>query len=209
MTHTIENRNDRLQNIKNTIFCKQKKHVRNEEKIHIHLHIENTATPFQLLLRGGKGLESAGKMTQLERLRLDAITSQSGRLLSNSKHHFDDVVDVRLGVGSARNRQAHQVHGCRHLGPVRLSAKHDSADLASADSTGTIELDGQRLTRILQRRDVRQHSASIDVHSVAAHGLNDRNAGGDQSLAQVSSRLDAILQVVVVDTFGQANCQSL
>ena len=90
------------------------------------------------------------------------------------------VVDVALGVGPARDRQADEVHRRRRLGPVRVPPEHHRPDLAAADPALHVEGDGQRLARVLQRRDVRQERPRVEVDGVAADRPDDRHAGRRQ-----------------------------
>ena len=51
---------------------------------------------------------------------------------------------------------------------------------------------------------MRQERARVEVDRVAADGLDDRDAGRVERLAEVGGRADAVAQVVLVDDLAQA-----
>ena len=111
---------------------------------------------------------------------------------------LDHVVDVALGVGPSRDGETDEVHRRRRLRSVGMPAEHHGADLASPDPAGAIELHGQRLTRELERRDVRQERPRIEIDRVAAEWLDARDAGLDERVAEVGGRTRAIPEIVLV-----------
>jgi len=58
----------------------------------------------------GEGLEAGGEVAELGRLRDDPEAAQVGGLLGHRGDDLDDVIDVALGVGPARDGEADEVH---------------------------------------------------------------------------------------------------
>ncbi len=114
------------------------------------------------------------------------------------------VVDVALGVGPARDREADEVHGRRGLGPVGVPPEHDGADLAAADPALVVEGDGQRLAGVVERRDVGEEGPGVEVDGVAADRPDDGHARLRQRLAEIGGAGDPVAQVVIVDHLAQA-----
>ena len=85
-----------------------------------------------------------------------------------------------------------------------MPPEHDRADLAAADAALEVERDGERLARVLERRDVRQQRPRVEVDGVAAERLDERDAGRVERLAEVGRRADPVAQVVLVDDLAQA-----
>ena len=143
-------------------------------------------------------------MPQRRRLLGDPVAAQVGRPGGDREDDLDHVVDVALGVGPAGDRQADQVHRGRGLGPVRVAPEHDRADLAAADPAHLVERDGQRLARVVERRDVRQEGPGVEVDGVTADRPDDRHPGRVERVAEVGGRADPVAQVVLVDDLAEA-----
>ena len=128
-------------------------------------------------LPGGsaRGREARREVPQLGRLLDDAEAGQLLRPLRDRGAHLDHVVDVALRVGAARDREPDELHRRGALGAVGLASEHDRADLAAAHAAGLVERDDERLPRILERGDLRQQRARVDVDGMAAHGPDDRD----------------------------------
>ena len=105
---------------------------------------------------------------------------------------------MALRVGAPGDGEPHEIHCRRDLAPVRLRSEHDGADLAGADPAGDVEGDRECLAGVLERRDVRQQRAGVDVDGVAPGRLQDGDAGGLQALAEVGGGADPVPEIVVV-----------
>ena len=123
--------------------------------------------------------------------------------LSDPADDLDDVVDVALGVRAARDRQPDEVHRGRRLRAVRAPPEHHGPDLAAPDAALAVERDGERLAGILERRNVRQQRAGVEVDRVAAERLDERHARPIERLAEVLGRTDAVSEVVLVDDLAE------
>ena len=113
-------------------------------------------------------------MPELRGLVDDPEPGQLGRPCGDGVAHLDHVVDVALRVRPPRDREADEVERRGPLGPVGVQAEHHRADLASADAPRLVERDGERLARVLERRDVREQRPCVEVHGVPADGMHDR-----------------------------------
>ena len=78
-------------------------------------------------------------------------------LTVNIPDTFDYVVDVALGINSSGYGEPyHLQRGRFEFAGLRFRfAEHHAADFTGADAAAKIELTGQRLTRVLMRRDMR------------------------------------------------------
>ena len=75
----------------------------------------------------------------------------------------------------------------------------------TADAALQVERAGQRLSGILQRRDVREQPAGVDEDSVAAEWATTTGTpAAFERLAEVRRRRDAVAQVVLVDDLAQS-----
>src|SRR4051812_31857830 len=90
--------------------------------------------------QGGRGLD-------------DLQTADRVALLENVDRCFDGVVDVALGIDSAGDRQAHELHWrVSGLAGVRVRApEHDAADLDAPDPSVAIKCADEGLTGELLR----------------------------------------------------------
>jgi len=79
-----------------------------------------------------------------------------------------------------------------------VATEHHRANLTTADYSGLVERDRQRLARVLERREVGQQLAGVDVHRVASARLDDRDAKAHQRIAEIRGRADAVVQIVVL-----------
>ena len=82
--------------------------------------------------------------------------------------HFDYVFDVALRVDTTWNGKTHKVHG-------GVFSEHQRAYFDGTDATFEIEFIGERDTRQLRERNMRQKCASVEINGVAAGRLNDGN----------------------------------
>ena len=72
------------------------------------------------------------------------------------------------------------------------------------DAALAVERDRERLARVLERWDVRQQRARIDVDGMAADRLHDRDAGAGKRLAEIRGGADPVAEVVLVDDLAEA-----
>ena len=107
-------------------------------------------------------------------------------------------VYVRRGIASRTRSRA-----AGHLRAVRLAAEHHRADLAAAHPACLVQGDSERLTGVLERRDLREQGAGVHVDGVPADRGQHRQSGSPQRLAEVPGRADSVSQIVVVDNFAQ------
>lgn len=98
--------------------------------------------------------ELRSEVAKRRRLFGDPVTPQAGRNLEYVFADFDHVVDVTLGIGSSRDRQAHEFKGTRVLATVWCASEHHGPDLTTADAAELVESDGERLTRVFEGRDL-------------------------------------------------------
>src|SRR6185369_11190496 len=101
-------------------------------------------------------LESCGEVPQEGRFVGDLQAFNLIALAPDFEDYFDDVVNVALGIGAARDGEADEVH----LGGF---PKHQGADLDRADTAFEIEFVGERDTGELLQRDVRNEGASVEI----------------------------------------------
>ena len=106
---------------------------------------------------------------------------------------LDDVVDVALGVGAARDGEADQVH-CGGL------AEHEGADLDGTDAALEVEFGGEGYAGELVERDVGDEGARVKVNGVASGRQDDGYPLSREVVAKVGSGGDAIVQVVLIDS---------
>src|SRR4051812_49327680 len=100
-------------------------------------------------------LEPGGEVPEHGGLFEEAIAGDVVPPLPDLENGLDNVVDVTLGVDSARNGQAHQLHWSRcFLAVVVWTPKHDGANLHSPDARFAIEFGHQGLAGELERGNV-------------------------------------------------------
>src|SRR5579863_7032588 len=97
-------------------------------------------------------------------------TADTVTALKYLDNDFNQVVNVALGIYTARNCQANQVHLCS-------SGEHQCADFNRTYTSLEIQLCRQRDTGKLIGRNAREEGTCIDIDGVSARGLNNRNAG--------------------------------
>ena len=128
----------------------------------------------------------------------EAEAADLGAVLPDRGDDLDDVVDVALGVGAARDGEADEVH----FGDL---AEHEGSDFYGADAAFEIEFGGESYAGKLIQRDVRDEAAGVKVDGVAS-GRHDE---GDSLLGEVVSEVggggDAVTQVVFVTGLLQAD----
>ncbi len=93
--------------------------------------------------------EAGGEVPELRRLVHDAVAAERVLPRGHARDDLDDVVDVALGVGPPRDREPHEIERRRRLGAVGVATEHHRPDLAAAHAALPVELDGERLARVL------------------------------------------------------------
>ena len=73
---------------------------------------------------------------------------------------------------------------------------HHRPDLARADPTLQIQLNGERLSRVLAVWDVREDRCGVEIDRMAAGGLEDGNAEFFEGRREGGSLGDAVLCMV-------------
>ena len=111
---------------------------------------------------------------------------------------------MALRVRPPGNCQPDKVHRGRLLAAVGAAPEHHRPDLAAADAARGVQLDCQRLARVLERRDLRQQRSCVDVDRVASERLHERHARLQQTVAEIRRGARAVPEVVVVDGLGKA-----
>src|SRR5664280_2102179 len=120
-----------------------------------------------------EGLVARGEVTKRGGLVHHPIARQRRRVVRHRRDDLDDVVDVALGIGASRYREANQFHRRWLLAAIGLTTEHHGADLAAPNPTHFVEGDRERLAGILERRDVTEQGLRVEVDRVAADGLDD------------------------------------
>jgi len=124
--------------------------------------------------------------------------AHAGNLVSVAPHFQNDfnyIVDVALGIDAAGNREADQIHLCR-------AREHQSADFYAANSAFQIKFGGERNSRELIRRNVREEGTGIQIDRMAAGRLDYGNALACDVIAEICGRGDAVAQVVLLTLPG-------
>src|SRR5688572_29193295 len=130
-----------------------------------------------------QGFEARGEVTQPRALLDDPVPAELGCARGDLLDDLGHVVDVRLRVDAARDREPHELHRSRFFGTVVAdAAEHHAADLDGADPAGPVELDTESMRRELQRGDVRQERLGVDVDRVPAGRRYARYAGAGDFL---------------------------
>src|SRR5439155_6729298 len=138
-------------------------------------------------------------MAQRRWLRCNPEAAQERGSFGDPSNRLDHVVNMALRVRSTRDRKPNEIHRGRRLRAVRLPAEHHRPDLAAADATFDVEGHGECLAGVFERRDVGQHRAGIDVHSVSADRQYHWNTGTVEHFTEVSRGPNPIAEVVLVD----------
>ena len=93
------------------------------------------------------------------------------------KDHFHHVVDVRLRINAARNREPQQILGPGMLDAVFVAfAEHQGADFHGADPAFDVEFGGEGDAGKLRGGNVREKGTRVDVDGMAARRLHDGHA---------------------------------
>ncbi len=116
---------------------------------------------------------------------------------------------MTLRVNPAGDRQAQKVHRRRLFCAVWLPPKHHGANLYATDTTRPINFHCKRLSGILQWRDMRQHCTRVHIDRMAANWLHNWHAHFSQGVAQIGSRSDAVLQIILFDHFLETHGNGL
>lgn len=117
--------------------------------------------------------------------------------MPNFGDDFDDVVDVALGVGAARDGEADQVHFGR-------LAEHERANFYGTYAAFEVEFGRESYARKLFERDVGDEAAGVEVDGVASGRQDDGYSLLCQMIAKVGGGGYAVAQVVLIDRFLQA-----
>ena len=121
----------------------------------------------------------------------EAHASDRFALAINLKNHFDQIVDVALGIDAAGHGEANEIH-------LRGSGEHEGADFDGADPAFEVKLGGKGDAGELLDWDVRQEGASINIDGVAAGRLDDGNSAGSDVIAEICGGGDAVAEVVLL-----------
>ncbi len=153
--------------------------------------------------------EVGREVPELRGLFGDLVAAEGAFAPHQCLEALDNVVDVALGVDAAGDGEAQKLLVRRLLAAVGLPAEHDRSDLDPADPARHVQRHGQRLSRVVQRRDVGEKRLRVDVDGVPADRLDDRHAQLGEGLAEVAGRGHAVLQVVLVDDLLQPHGDGL
>jgi hypothetical protein len=119
-------------------------------------------------------------------------------LFPDFEDNFYYVIHVTLGVDAARNSKTNQVH-------FRGRAEHEPANFHGANSAFKIKFHGQRYTRELFERDVRQEGTGIQINGVSTRRLHDWDALVGNVIAKISRRGNPVLQVILLKRLLKTN----
>src|SRR5277367_3130766 len=108
--------------------------------------------------------QACGKMAEKRGLLRERKASDLCAAAPYIENHFDGVINMRLGVDTAGDREAQQVHGAGLLHAVLIAlAEHERANFHGTNAAFEIQLGGKRDARKLRGRNVRQKRARINV----------------------------------------------
>src|SRR5208282_2000827 len=113
----------------------------------------------------GRPAEARGEVAEERRLISELEAANRGTAAPDFEDYFHDIVDVRLRVNAARNREAKQILGPGLLDAVFVAlAEHQRADFHGANSAFDVEFGSQRDAGKLRGRNVREKGACVDVN---------------------------------------------
>src|SRR5581483_11417901 len=100
-----------------------------------------------------------------------------------------DVVEVLPGVHAPRDRQADELEAVVRLVSVLTG---DDPPLHRADAAGEVERGGERLSRILDLREMRQEALRVEEDRVGADGDDDRDPALLQDVPEICALPDVV-----------------
>ncbi len=116
----------------------------------------------------------------------EPVAGQFAGAAGNVLADLDHVVDMALCICPPWDRQPHEVHRGGLLRTVRLAAEHDCADLAATHPACLVERDCERLTGVLEWRDLREQGSGVHVNRVPADRGQYRQSDSLQGFAEVT-----------------------
>ena len=124
-------------------------------------------------------------MTQKRRLVNEFEAADFVATTPDIEDDFNDIFNMALGIYTAGNGQANQVHG-------GVLAKHERADLDGAYAAFEVQFHGERHARKLRNRKVWKKRACVEINRVAARRLDDRNTFARSVISEEGRRRHAV-----------------
>lgn len=104
----------------------------------------------------------------------DPHAAHGFRVLFQFAQHFRHVVEMALGIDAAWKGEAYEFHGVIGFGAIiQAFAEHDASDFDAANTSLEIQGVAQAPGGVLLFGQMGKEVFGIQVHRVAAGGLND------------------------------------